>query len=151
MAEALKWGILGTGNIAKKFARDLIVAPAQKLVAVGSRTSESAQKFGTEFKGIKCHASYDALIADPDVQAIYISLPNHLHKEWTIRCARGKKHILCEKPLAVSRAEADAMLEAVKANGVFFMEAFMYRCHPQTLKLRELLARGAIGEVRIIQ
>jgi predicted dehydrogenase len=150
MADTLNWGILGTGNIAKKFAQDIQSAPKQRLVAVGSRTAEAAQKFGAEFKGIKCHGSYEALIADPDVQAIYISLPNHLHKEWTIRCAKGKKHILCEKPLAVTRAEADAMLEAVKASGVFFMEAFMYRCHPQTFKLRELLASGAIGEVRLI-
>ena len=145
------WGILGTGNIARKFAIDVAQTPGQKLVAVGSRTVEAARKFGADLKIPNCHGSYQALIDDPAVQAIYISLPNHLHKEWTIRCAIGKKHILCEKPLAVNCAEADAMLEAVKAHGVFLMEAFMYRCHPQTAKLRELLARGAIGEVRNVQ
>ena len=146
----LNWGILGTGNIARKFASDLAQTPGAKVVAVGSRSAESAKKFGDELKIPNCHASYEALIADPAVQAIYISLPNHLHKEWTIKCAQGKKHILCEKPLAVNRREADAMLEAVKTHGVFMMEAFMYRCHPQTLKLRDLLANGAIGEVRMI-
>ena len=151
MAEALHWGILGTGNIARKFAFDVAQTSGQQLIAVGSRTAEAAQKFGADFKIPNCHGSYQALIDDPAVQAIYISLPNHLHKEWTMRCAEGKKHILCEKPLAVNRGEADAMIESVKAHGVFMMEAFMYRCHPQTFRLRELLARGAIGEVRNIQ
>src|SRR5471030_464046 len=98
----LNWGILGTGNIARKFASDLAQTPGMKVAAVGSRSAESAKKFGDELKVPNCHASYEALIADPAVQAIYISLPNHLHKEWTINCAQGKKHILCEKPLAVN-------------------------------------------------
>ena len=150
MAAALNWGIMGTGNIARKFVTDVLQAPEQRVVAVGSRTAESAEKLGAQFKIPKRHASYEALIADPDVQAIYISLPNHMHKEWAVKCAQGKKHILCEKPLAVNRAEADAMLEAVKQHDVFLLEAFMYRCHPQTFKLRELLKKGVIGEVRMI-
>ena len=152
MSGTLNWGILGTGNIAKKFARDVLQAPGQALVAVGSRSAESAESFGAEFKisQHKRHASYENLITDPDVHAVYISLPNHLHKQWAIECARAKKHILCEKPLAVNRREADEMLEAVKTHDVFMMEAFMYRCHPQTFKLRELLRSGVIGEVRLI-
>jgi predicted dehydrogenase len=152
MANILNWGIMGTGNIAKKFARDLLVAPNQSLIAVASRSQESAEKFGNDFRVPegKRYGSYDGLLSDPDVQCIYISLPNHLHKEWTIKCAQAKKHILCEKPLAVNRREADEMLEAVKANDVFMMEAFMYRTHPQTFKLTELLKRGVIGEVRMI-
>ena len=150
MTTALNWGIMGTGNIARKFANDVLQAPGQKLVAVGSRSMESARKFGGDFEIAKCHGSYQGLVDDPDVQAIYISLPNHLHKEWTIKCAEVKKRILCEKPFSVNRAEADVMLEAVKANNVFLMEAFMYRAHPQTFKLRELLKSGVIGEVRTI-
>ncbi|MCY3022166.1 MAG: Gfo/Idh/MocA family oxidoreductase [Planctomycetota bacterium] len=152
MAETLQWGIMGTGNIARKFAKDLLSAPNQKLVAVGSRSKESAEKFGAEFKipPGKRHASYEALIADPDVQIVYISLPNHIHMEWSIACAHAKKHILCEKPLTVNRTQADQVLEAVKSNDVFLMEAFMYRCHPQTFKLRELIQSGTIGEVRMI-
>ena len=152
MSNILHWGILGTGNIARKFAKDVLETPTQMIVAVGSRATESAEKFGADF-GIASHCRYDSyegLIADPKVQAVYISLPNHLHKEWTIRCAKAGKHILCEKPLAVNRAEADEMLEVVKACDVFLMEAFMYRCHPQTFKLRALLDSGVIGEVRMI-
>ena len=150
MANALKWGIMGTGNIARKFAKDVLLAPGHTLAAVGSRSMESARSFADEFKIAGVHGSYQGLVDDPSVQAIYISLPNHLHKEWTIKCAKGKKHILCEKPLGVNRAEADEMLDAVKAHRVFMMEAFMYRCHPQTFKLRELLSKGVIGEVRSI-
>jgi len=150
MSNALNWGIMGTGNIARKFASDLQQTPGQRVVAVGSRTLEAAKKFGESFKLPNCHGSYQELIDDPTVQAIYISLPNHMHKEWSIRCAEGKKHILCEKPLAVNACEVDEIIEAVKAHGVFMMEAFMYRCHPQTFKLRELLSSGAIGEVRMI-
>jgi predicted dehydrogenase len=152
MTNILNWGILGTGNIAGKFARDLLGAAGQKLAAVGSRSRESAEKFGAEFNisAANRHATYEALVADPEVQCVYISLPNHLHKEWAIKCARAKKHILCEKPLAVNCREAVEILDAVKANDVFMMEAFMYRCHPQCFKLRELLAQGVIGEIRMI-
>jgi predicted dehydrogenase len=150
--DTLNWGILGTGNIAKKFARDLLEAPGQKLSAVASRSKESAQAFGSEFKipAQKQYATYAELLSDRDVHCVYISLPNHLHKEWAIACARAKKHILCEKPLAVNRREAEEILDAVTANDVFMMEAFMYRCHPQCFKLRELLKQGVIGDIRMI-
>jgi predicted dehydrogenase len=147
---ALNWGILGTGNIAKKFARDLVHAPGQKLVAVGSRTKEAAEKFGAEFNVPHRHATYEGLYADPDVQAIYISAPNHIHKETAIACAQAGKHILCEKPFCVNRREADDVFEVVKATGVFFMEAFMYRCHPQTFKIREIIKSGVLGEIRMV-
>jgi len=148
----LKWGILGTGNVAKKFAKDLPSAAGQKLVAVGSRSKEAADVFGAEYHvpPSSCYDSYDGVIADPNVQCVYISLPNHLHKEWAIQCAQAKKHILCEKPLATNVRDAHAILDAVKSNDVFMMEAFMYRCHPQCFKLRELLAQKVIGDVRKI-
>lgn len=151
MNNKLNWGILGTGNIAKTFADALLQSQTGVLRAVGSRTQESAQKFCAEYSGAAAHGSYDALLADPNVQAIYISLPNHLHCEWTIRCAQAGKHILCEKPLATNLAEAMTMLEAVRRADVFFMEAFMYRCHPQTAKLASLIRENAIGNVRLIQ
>jgi predicted dehydrogenase len=148
----VNWGILGTGNIARKFAKDLLQAPNQKLVAVGSRSAETADAFGQEFNipPAKRHRTYESFLSDPDVHAVYVSLPNHLHKEWTIKLAQAKKHILCEKPFCTNMREADDAFEAVKASGVFFMEAFMYRCHPQTFKIREILKSGAIGEVRLI-
>ena len=146
-----KWGILGTGNIAKTFAKALAIAHDGELVAVGSRNEATAQAFGEEFAVPRRHASYDALLADPDVDIVYISLPNSLHLEWGLRCADAGKHILCEKPLTLNRAEADELVAGVRDRGVFMMEAFMYRCHAQTAKLVQLLRDGAIGEVRVVQ
>jgi len=145
------WGILGTGGIARTFAKALATSSRGHLLAVGSRTLESAERFGAEFAAPRRYGSYDALLADPDVQAIYISLPNHMHAQWTIRCAEAGKHVLCEKPLATNHAEAMAAVEAARYHGVFLMEAFMYRCHPQTSRLVELIREGTIGDVRIVQ
>ena len=148
---ALKWGVLGTGAIAKAFAKALKMTPLGELVAVGSRSKESADKFADEF-GVKTrHATYEALLADPQVQAVYISTPHPLHAEWAIKAAEAKKHILVEKPIALNHAQASVMIETARVNGVFLMEAFMYRCHPQTAKLVELIKGGAIGQVRMIQ
>ncbi|MBA3708640.1 MAG: aldo/keto reductase [Planctomycetes bacterium] len=146
----LAWGILGTGTIAKTFAKGLAGSKTGTLVAVGSRTRASAEEFAKSFAGIRCHGSYEALLADPDVLAVYISLPHTLHALWTIRAAEAGKHILCEKPLGVNHAEAMAMIEAARRHDVFLMEAFMYRCHPQTAKLVELVAKKAVGEIRLI-
>ena len=147
----LTWGILGTGAIAGTFARGIAASETGALLAVGSRTQEAADRFGAEFGVQRRYPSYDALLEDPDVQAVYISLPNHLHGEWTIKCARAGKHILCEKPLTTNYAEAMIVLEEVRRAGVFLMEAFMYRCHPQTARLKEIVDAGAIGEVRVIE
>jgi len=147
----LKWGILGTGMIARKLATAIQESKTGALVAIGSRTQAAADKFGNEFKVAHRHASYEALLANRAVDAVYISLPNHMHAEWTVRCAEAGKHILCEKPFTVNHAEAMAVIEAVREHGVFLMEAFMYRCHPQTAWLVELIRAGRIGEVRIIQ
>ena len=147
----LRWGILGTGKIAGVFAKGVTASETGELVAVGSRTHGAAERFASEFGKIRAHGSYEALLNDSEVDAVYISLPNHLHAEWTVNCARAGKHILCEKPFTVNHAEAEAALKVVHARDVFFMEAFMYRCHPQTARLRRLVADGAIGEVRLIQ
>ena len=97
------------------------------------------------------YGSYEELLADPDVQVVYIALPHVFHAEWAIRAANAGKHILCEKPLAINYSEALSMVEAARSNDIFMMEAFMYRCHPQTAKLIELIRSKVIGEVRIIQ
>jgi predicted dehydrogenase/aryl-alcohol dehydrogenase-like predicted oxidoreductase len=122
-----------------------------ELIAVGSRTQAGADRFGAEFKIPHRHAGYEALLADPDVDAVYIATPHPFHAEWIIKAAEAGKHILCEKPLALNYPQAMAAIEAARANDVFLMEAFMYRCHPQTAMLVELIKEGAIGSVGVIQ
>jgi predicted dehydrogenase len=146
----LNWGILGTGNIARKFAKAVVEASSAKLHAIGSRTGEAARGFAEEFGAERSHPSYEELLRDPDVQAVHISLPNHMHAEWTARTALARKHVLCEKPFTVNESEAKQTLDTVRESRVFFMEAFMYRCHPQTRKIVDLIKDGAIGEVRLI-
>ncbi len=108
----LRWGILGTGNIATVFAKGLADSKTGALVAVGSRSTASAEAFGKAFGILQCHGSYEALLADPAVQAVYISMPHPLHAEWAIRAAEAGKHVLCEKPLGMNHAEATAIVEA---------------------------------------
>ena len=151
MTTTLNWGILAAGNIARTFAKGVLGSKTGKLVAVGSRSQAKADKFAAEFNVPRAHGSYEALLADPDVQAVYIATPHPLHAEWAIKTAQAKKHILCEKPIGINWAEAMAIVEAAKANDVFLMEAFMYRCHPQTAKLVELIRNKEIGQVRLIQ
>jgi predicted dehydrogenase/aryl-alcohol dehydrogenase-like predicted oxidoreductase len=147
----LNWGVLGTGNIAKTFAKGVVGSTSGKLVAVGSRSHESADKFAAEFGIPNRHGSYDALLADPEVHAVYISTPHPLHAEWAVKAARARKHVLVEKPIGLNYAEAMVITEAALENDVFLMEAFMYRCHPQTARLVELVKNRVIGELRLIQ
>ncbi|MCE9615906.1 MAG: aldo/keto reductase [Lentisphaerae bacterium] len=151
MPGKLGWGILGTGGIAHTLAKAITQSQSSCLVAVGSRTQAAADAFGNEFQIPHRYGGYDGVLANPDVQAVYISLPNHLHAEWAIACARAGKAILLEKPFALNIGEAMAVVEAARHHGVFLLEAFMYRCHPQTAKLVDLLKSGAIGDVRVIQ
>src|SRR5262245_34718066 len=139
MQDKLNWGILGTGAIARKFARALVPSRTGRLLAVASRQQAPADAFARDFGITRAHGTYQALLDDKDVDAVYISTPHPFHAEWAICAARAKKHILCEKPIAMNHAEAMAIIEAARENGVFLMEAFMYRCHPQTQKLMELL------------
>jgi predicted dehydrogenase/aryl-alcohol dehydrogenase-like predicted oxidoreductase len=151
MAETLSWGILGTGRIAGTFAKAVSQSKTGRLAAVGSRTRQAAEAFGQQFGIERCHASYEDLLADPEVQVVYISTPHPLHAEWVIKAAEAGKGILCEKPLALNHAEALAVVEAARSHNVFLMEAFMYRCHPQTARLVQLIRESTIGEVRLIQ
>ncbi|MEZ5278081.1 MAG: aldo/keto reductase [Opitutaceae bacterium] len=151
MKPKLNWGILGTGNIAHAFARGLQSSETGVLKAVASRKRSSADAFVAEFKSGTAHDSYEALLADPEVAAVYIATPHPLHAYWAIQCARAGKHILCEKPITLNHPDTMAVVEAAHRAGVFLMEAFMYRCHPQTARVVELIRSGAIGEVKMIQ
>jgi len=146
----LRWGIIGTGAIAHKFARGVLRSNTGKLAAVASRTESKAREFAKLYQIPHAHGSYDALLANPDVDVVYIATPHPQHREWTIRAAQAKKHILCEKPLGLHYDEAVEMLQAAWENNVFFMEAYMYRCHPQIARMLELLRAGTIGDVRTI-
>ncbi|MBM7785369.1 aldo/keto reductase [Tenggerimyces flavus] len=147
----LRWGVLGPGGIARRFAGDLPASKTGQLVAVGSRDAGRARAFADEFGAERSYGSYEELLADPDVDAVYIATPHPQHAEWSIKAAEAGKHILCEKPIAMNHAQAMAVIEAAREHDVFLMEAFMYKCVPQTLKLAELVRSGAIGEVRQVQ
>ena len=133
------------------FARSLGESLTGELLAVGSRTSQKADEFGDRFDVPRRYGSYEALLADPDVDAVYISTPHSLHAHWAIKSAEARKHILCEKPLTVNTSEAELVVEAARRNDVFLMEAFMYRCHPRYLKLAELVREQVIGDIRVIR
>ena len=152
MASALRWGILSTANIATgKVVPGIQRADRCEIVAIASRDIDTARRVAGRLGIPRAHGSYEALLADPDVDAVYIPLPNHLHAEWTIAAARAGKHVLCEKPLAMTTADAERMIEAARAAGVHLMEAFMYRHHPSWVAVRELVASGRIGPLRAVQ
>ena len=151
MSVKLRWGIIGTGSIARTFASGLAHSKTGRLIAVGSRSQSNAEQFADEFKINKAYASYETLLADTDVDAVYISTPHPSHAEWSIKAAEAGKHILCEKPMTINAGEAMAVIEAARRHDVFLMEAFMYRCHPLTERLVELLRSRKIGDVRVIR
>ena len=147
----LRIGVLGAANIARLFVEGVRPSPKVAVTAVASRDVERARKFASATGIAHVHSTYAALLADPDIDAIYNPLPNSLHAEWSIRAANAGKHVLCEKPLATSASEVRAMFEAATRNGVYLAEAYPYRAQPQTLKLRELLKENAIGRLQLIQ
>jgi predicted dehydrogenase len=149
----LRWGVLSTGRIAGVFAKGVAASRSGRVVAVGSRTAASAARFAGEhgIASARAHASYGAFLADPDVEAVYIATPHPGHVEWAVKAAEAGKHVLCEKPAGMNLAEGRRMIEAARRAGVLFMEAFMYRCHPQTVKLAELVRGGVVGEVKFVQ
>lgn len=151
MSTSLSWGILSTGRIAGIFAQGVARSQLGRLAAVGSRSQASADRFAKEFNVPKAHGSYEALLADPTVQAVYIATPHPQHVEWAVKAAEAGKHILCEKPAGLNYGEMMVMAEAARANNVLFMEAFMYRCHPQTAKIVEIVRSGVLGEIRLVQ
>jgi len=151
MPDKLRWGIMGTGNIARQFVAGLNVSRRGLAEAVGSRQLESAQTFARNYQIPRAYGSYESLLADAGIDAVYISLPNSLHKDWTLRALRAGKHVLCEKPLGLNAAEAVEMFDAARSAGKALVEAFMYRSHPQTLSLIEAVRTGEIGKLQLIR
>lgn len=151
MADRIRWGILGTGNIAHKFAEGLAASASAELVAVGSRAQATADRFGDEFKIPRRHASYEALAADPDVDVIYVSTPHPMHRPNTILCLEHGKAVLCEKPFTVNAREAREVVDVARRSGKFLMEAMWTRFLPIIAHVRAWIAEGAVGEVRMIE
>jgi predicted dehydrogenase len=121
------------------------------LVAVASRNEARAREAAARLGAPRAHGTYEALLADPEVDAVYVPLPNSLHREWTVRSAEAGKHVLCEKPLATTAADCETMIAACRRRGVVLMEAFMYRFHPRTQRVAQLAAEGAVGDVRLVR
>jgi xylose dehydrogenase (NAD/NADP) len=147
----MRWGILGPGRISRAFLTGLAGSASEQAVAVGSRALDRAATVAGHFEVPRAYGSYEQLLADDDVEAVYIATPNAAHAEWSIAAARAGKHVLCEKPLGVSRAEAETMFTAAREHEVWLMEAFMYRFHPRTLRLAEIVAAGEIGTPTLVR
>jgi predicted dehydrogenase len=148
----LRWGILSTAAIGRtKVIPAIQRGVRSEVVAIASRDGDVARRVAAELGIPAAHSSYEAMLADPDVDAVYIPLPNHLHKPWTIAAARAGKHVMCEKPLALTARDAEEMIEACDREGVRLMEAFMYRVHPSWVAVRELVAGGRIGRLTAVQ
>lgn len=147
----LRWGMLSTARINHALLEPLRTSKRNRLVAVASRTQEKAEAYAQQHHIPRAYGSYEALLADAEIDVIYNPLPNHLHAEWTIRAVEAGKHVLCEKPLALSEQEVRAIQEAAAKHGRIVVEAFMYRSHAQTRRVREILASGLLGEVSIVR
>ena len=143
----IRWGILATGGIAHAFARDLALQPDCEVVAVGSRSQASADAFGDEFGVPHRHASYQALVNDPDVDAVYVSTPHPGHHDAALLAIDAGKAVLVEKPFAMDAAQAREMIDAARGQGTFLMEAMWTRFLPHIARVREILAAGTLGDV----
>lgn len=151
MSKRFRWGILGTGAIAAKFAAGVAALADQEVIAVGSRTQASADRFADRFDILRRHASYESLVADPYVDAIYVATPHSFHRDNTLLALRHGKHVLCEKPFAINATQAQEMVDAARRAGLFLMEAMWTRFLPIMVETRRLIAEGAIGNVQMIQ
>jgi len=147
----MRWGILSTADINRLLIPGAQASPAAEVLAVGSRDLDRAREFAARWGIERAYGSYDELLADPDVEAVYNPLPNTLHCDWSIRALEAGKHVLCEKPLSSHPAEVEAAFDVSERTGRLLSEAFMYRHNPQTTKLKELVDGGAIGELRLIR
>src|SRR4051794_23198642 len=149
--EAGKWGIVSTADINRKVIPGAKESDKVELVGVASRTQERADAYAKEWEIPKAYGSYEELLADPEIEAVYISLPNTMHCEWSIRALEAGKHVLSEKPMSRHTDEVEAAFDAAERTGLLLSEAFMYRHNPQTARVRELVRDGAIGELRLIR
>lgn len=150
MSSKLKWGILGTGMIATKFAEDLPKSANGELVATASRGQAKSEQFAKKHGG-RGLEGYEEMLHARDVEALYISLPNHLHREWTIKALEAGKHVLCEKPIALYQQEAEEMFAISEQTGKVLVEAFMYRTTPLAKKIIEIVQSGILGEIKLVR
>jgi predicted dehydrogenase len=151
MTKPVKWGIISTADINRKVIPGAHTSDKVDLVGVASRDQARADAYAREWEIPQAHGSYDELLADPELEAVYISLPNTMHCEWSIRALEAGKHVLCEKPLTRHPAEATAAFDTADRTGLHLSEAFMYRHNPQTKRVQALVAEGAIGDLRLIR
>ena len=149
--DTVRWGLLSTANINKALIPPIRASKRGQLVAVASRSQATADAYAKKWEIPLAFGSYEAMLESDKVDAVYISLPNHLHAEWTIRALQAGKHVLCEKPFAISLAEVDAMIAASRASGRALAEAFMYRHHPQTKLAGEWVRSGRLGEICVVR
>lgn len=148
--ESLKWGILGTGKIARRFMQAAFYVPEAQVVAVGSRDKQTAEQFGAQFGVPKRYASYNAVLDDPEVQIVYVATPHSLHAENTLAALQAGKHVLCEKPFTLNARQAEQVIQAARASGQFVMEGMWTRCFPLVRELVRRTQAGDIGEVRLV-
>jgi xylose dehydrogenase (NAD/NADP) len=151
VAHAVKWGIISTANINRLVIPGAHASPKVDLVAVASRDRARADEYAKKWEIERAYASYDALLADPEIEAVYISLPNSLHTEWSIKSLEAGKHVLCEKPFSRNPADVEAAFDTADRVGRLLSEAFMYRHNPQTKRAKQLVDEGAIGELRLVR
>jgi xylose dehydrogenase (NAD/NADP) len=151
VAHAVKWGIISTADINRKVIPGAHASPKVELLAVASRDQARADEYAKTWEIERAYGSYDALLADPELEAIYISLPNTMHTEWSIKALEAGKHVLCEKPLSRHTIDVEAAFDAADRTGRLLSEAFMYRHNPQTKRAKQLVDDGAIGELRLVR
>ncbi len=151
MKQPLLWGLLSTARINRVIIPMLRISSRNTLDAVASRDVEKARRYAESWGIPRVVESYEALLTDPEIDVIYIPLPNSLHAEWAIKALQAGKHVLCEKPITITVAEADALIRTAQETGKVLAEAFMYRHHPQTLKAKEIVESGALGKLRLIR
>ncbi len=147
----LRWGLLGTAHINRAVIAPIRSSKRSHLTAVASRSQEKASQYASQWGIPRYFSSYESLLADPDINVVYISLPNSLHAEWSIKAMQMGKHVLCEKPLTANLQEVDAVITAAQSTGMFISEAYMYRHHPQTLLVKEWVDNGQIGNLQLIR
>ncbi len=149
--DTVRWGLLSTANINRRVIPSISSSERGKLAAVASRSAEKARAYAKEWEIPRWFDSYEAMLNSDEVDAVYISLPNHLHAEWSVRALQAGKHVLCEKPFALTVEEVDRMIAASRENGRALMEAFMYRHHPQMKMVGEWVRSGRLGEISLVR
>lgn len=151
-SSTIRWGVLGTAKIAAEWlCPALNQSPRGRFAAIASRSLAKAEAFAAPYQNVKAYGDYEALLADPEIDAIYIPLPNSDHISWTLKCLNAGKHVLCEKPIAMKADEIDQLIEARDRSGLMVAEAFMVTHHPQWLRVREWIGEGKIGKLRHVQ